>query len=127
MFKLKLQLYKNLGIFIPYFKRKLMNTIYNHLKNTVDNHIRNYANHHLFEMNLITNSTKPYSVKYAIRCQTVNFSIEAEYINHQIEFNFSIDACNSSTTLFEIASFVKFIESMPQENLKIILAFSLRN
>lgn len=104
-----------------------MSAIYNHLKNTVDNHINGYSKKGLFIIKTLTYSAKPYSVKYAITYQNINFSIDVEYVNRQIEFNFSIDSFNSIEALNRIHDFVKHIELMPQENLKTILAFSLRN
>ncbi len=102
-----------------------MNAICNLIKNTLDNHLRNY-NINLFKMNLVGNSTKPYSIKYLVKYQAVEFSIELEYINNQIEFNFSCDACYSGSTFIEIADFLKFIKSLPTQNLLKQIQFALK-
>lgn len=115
MFKLRLRLYKFLGIFIPYFKRKFMNTVlYNHLKNEVDNRIKEYGKH--FEMKLITKLENPCNFKYTSTYQGVKFSIEIKYIENQIKFSSFIDMSYSSRTTFEISCFLNFVEDIPQED-----------
>ncbi len=119
MLKLKLCFFKFLGIFIPYFKRKFMNTvIYNHLKNEVENHLKKYDKESIFVRSLIINTEKPLTVIYSITFQDVIFKIGIEYVNNQIKFSFTTDAIPSNTIFFEIADFLKHVESMPQEDLK---------
>nr|WP_294927748.1 hypothetical protein [uncultured Flavobacterium sp.] len=96
--------------------------LYNHLKNEVDNRIKEYDKH--FEMNLITKSENPCNFKYASTYQAVDFSIEIKYLENQIKFSSFIGISYSSATTFEIASFLKFVEDMPQEDFKRRIEFS---
>jgi hypothetical protein len=124
---LKLRLFKFLGIFIPYFKRKLMDAICNHLKNAVNNRIKEYDKKHLFAIKLITHNLTKYSIEYSIQYQTVNFSIGIEYVDNHIDFSFVNDSVLSITSLLEISYFVEFLRLMPQEELKRKFTFSLKN
>ena len=121
----KLRLYKFLSTFIPYFRRKLMNEIYNAIKNALNNRIKSYPNE-IFSQTLSTiNPETPYIIKYATIYMGVSISIEIEYTKGQIKFNPFIGAINSSSILSEINNFVMFIESMPQEDLMKRINFKL--
>lgn len=112
----KLRLYKFLSTFIPYFKRKLMDEIYNSIKNEFDNRIRKYEKRELFNLNLIDNLEKKYAVKYSGFCQEVEFSIEVEYIDEQLIFSHYMGVSYSEAS-FEITDFIRWIVKMPKEDL----------
>ena len=120
----KLKFYEFLGNFIPYFKKVFMSSIYKILKNSIDNRFNEYDKY--FEMSLIINSDKPFSVKYLSTYQGVEFSIEIEYIDNQIQFSSFVNVAYSSSTVFEISSFLQFVESMQLEDLHRKLDFYLK-
>ena len=103
---IKLRLYKFLSIFIPYFK------------NAFENRINEYKKINLFTIKRLFNSAKPYRFIWNINYEDIIFLIEVEYINNQTEFSFSCQLISSTIALFEMSDFVKFIESMPQDDLK---------
>lgn len=120
----KLRLYKFLSIFIPYFKRKLMDAIYNAIKNEFDNRIKNYEKRELFNLNLIDNLGKRYAIKYSGLCQEVEFSIEVDYIDEQIIFSHYIGESYSEAS-FEVTDFIRWIVKMPKEDLIKKITFNL--
>lgn len=122
----KLRLYKFLSIFIPYFKRKLMNEIYNAIKNAVDYHIKEYNKKNLFDLSLSNSLAKEFAVKYSGMYKTVDFSIEVKYIDNDIKFSTYIDASNSTEASFEITDFIRWIVQMPKEDLIKRIQFALR-
>ncbi|TDE51099.1 hypothetical protein [Flavobacterium sp. GT3P67] len=104
-----------------------MSTIYNHLKNAVDNHINGYSKKGLFVIKTLTNSEKLYRVIYHIGFEAAMFLIDVEYVDKQIEISFASELIQTKTSLFEINDFVKYMESIPQEDLKRKFEFLLRN
>ena len=100
-----------------------MSTIHNHLKDIFNNRIEEYEQSKSFAVITITNSIKPYSIKYEIIFQSVKFWIGIEYVNNKIEFVFSSDVIPSRNILLEIYTFVKFVEEINQDDLKAKLKF----
>lgn len=91
---IKLRLYKFLGNFIPYFKRKMMNedTLLRKVKNEIDNHFRTYSDNGAFSFELSIrnpnnheNQIISFNVRITYR-KTIDIFVSIEYSNDSIIF-----------------------------------------
>lgn len=115
----KFRLFKFLGKFIPYFKRKMMNknTIKNYVDNFVFQHLRKYQKSDSFRIisnrNTFSNTTGIQTkIYYDIIYENISFDILVEYLegNTTIKFNGNLHECDDE--LIEITSFYSHFRSL---------------
>jgi len=114
----KLRLYKFLGIFIPYFKRKLMTEIQNKLKGLFNNLINQYDNKNLFGTGEILNTSKSNSIAYTITHASSSMLCRIEYFDNKVVFEFSGMVFPTREELSKMNKLIEHIESIKQEELK---------
>lgn len=116
---IKLRFFKFLSIFIPYFKRKIMNkdTMLNRFDIEIRNHANNYAGVGLFDMQMPSSTCSYISgayikIVYKIHYQAIIFSISSEYLENDMKIKMSCDFNNCDEEFLEISEFYKHFRSI---------------
>jgi hypothetical protein len=120
---IKLRFFKFLSIFIPYFKRKMMNkdTMLNCFDREIQIHANNYADIRLFNMQIPSSTCSNISgayikIVYKIHYQAIDFSISSEYFENDMKIKMSCDFDNCDEEFLAISEFYKHFRSINKAN-----------